>query len=495
MGKREDYIKDILSGYETPVDIPSSWNELEKLLEEPEKKRKPIWYWFSLIGVFLSILLVAYFLNIYTNSTDAPIAKLENQSSDIAEDIAANAQIHEEGFTSSNIDSYEIDESKLKRYNDLKNVKQNNKQTSSNPNNKYKGNENSNFSKNSAVVNTITNQGTEVMVVDSDESTYKSDIKNKTSFDDWSVYIDASTMETRSSLGTIGRLPQLAFSLIKENNIASKIFIPTYANLTPSELEEDRIIIPVKSNSGFLVTVEGGALRHSLNYKIGDDAVFNGASLLADEFGGLRTFGEAANVEFLTGYNVGSSLSYSFNNGLVLKSGLNFHNFSSKVEGEYNNREIAIDPNGFVLFNNSQGEVVASLGVEMSQIADQRKIIHYNNISNWKIPVQIGWSVNRNKTQIIASMGAGLNMITSASGRYFSDSLSVQAINSEAPYKQNSLLYSLGAELELHRNIGKNLNLFAGLKAGTFLSDISANEFTNTNFNYLALNLGVSHNF
>lgn len=498
MGKREDYIKEILSGYETPVDIPSTWSDLESLLDKPKKIRKPLWLWFAAFGIMLSLLAAAYFLG--TTTDQAPMASLENESN-YETDPAAHRGAKPKSDADGSIDLSEIaasDEDAIGHYNNAKDSNTSHNTVQNNKIYDYKNNQTLNTR--TSVSSTGISKASPIIKQNA-KQVFKTDIVRTNIVQSNDNTPAKLLQDNRVGLSLLQSPVYLSARELKPLAHRSMVSL---AGLNPSlvaanSFSDSEFIVPVKSGGAFMASFDAGLLRHRLVYDVLGISGFNSGNSSFDLSESskleLSTIGKTASVDFVSGYNFAASLGYTFGNGIVIKSGLQFQNFSSRIQGEYlddSNAEILDD---IVLFKNSEGESYISLGEREIEFPVNSSFSQLNTIQNWKLPLDVGYNIKRNKIQLIATVGLGLNMITGASGRYFDSRTTVREISENNLYRKNRLLQDIHAELQLHRSLSNNFNVYASMRAGKFLSSVANDEFSNTNFNYTSFNLGVSRNF
>ncbi len=493
MGKREDYIKDTLLGYETPVDIPSTWNDLEKLLDKPNKKKRP--FWFYLIGA-LSLAGIA--LSIYwVNMEQSPIAVIAEA---VTEEVAVNKVEIQEAMNAEVLTT-SVDLNKSKEVTGislgqetaevlLKNtIEEETKASQSLQEQKYL------TSSQMKVAKTIKpiskgglNNANTLQINPTIETRKKSDVLSNGN-------IKKQETPASSSVHLISKLQLLprVISRLKSLNVFDTKNQRS-PNIAALHMPLEESVVPLRSSSGLLLTVEGGLTKHSLLF--GEEELTDSQSVLADvRLSNNKTLGEEAELEFIAGYNLGMALSYSLKNGITFGTGLHYNSFHSKLVGEYNQTEDLLDTIPTIVFNNSEGLSVADFSVTESIARSPRSLTHYNKINTLHVPLNVGYNFRRKGFQLISTLGIGINMIASAQGRYFINANSVADISNEQPYKQNALLYSMQAELGIHKRLSNDFNIYAGVKAGKYLSDIGTEAFSNSNLKYASLNLGISHNF
>jgi len=499
MGKREDYIKQILSGYETPVDIPSTWVELEKLLDPPEKKKKPLWLWLALLALLISLGLATYFYTT-SNKQSANIpshtfAQDENKAIQNDTPLAISKTTELNATNAEAINKANVDDSAESLIVSSKEIYHDNASDDVHTNQASQQKDIIGFGHISSI-----------KIALDDNTKVITDIKQNenvsTVLAESDLSISPSSVEAenigQTEMGLIDRAISPAVSVA---GVALGLAYPEF-NLQPnmvsySNLEEDNApIIPIQNSSKFFATLEGGPIRHSLTTSVAGDT--NADALAGAELIGLRNevflANDMAMVESVTGYNIGSSLSYHFDNGLMLTTGLYYQAFRSRIEGIYSNSVTQSDSNATVIFSNSAGEFAAAFNDPNIAVNQTREFTHYNHLNIIHLPLQLGYKFRIKDWLLTTSAGLGVNMISNASGRYYTNPSVVGDITKDEPYNQSSLHYTLQGELGLHRKLTDRMSLFTALKAGQYLSDISPFPESKTNFKYTSLNFGLSYN-
>ncbi len=482
MGKREDFIKQLLEGYETPVDVPATWNELEKLLDPPERNKKPIWLWFALGALLMAVGISAYMM--MSVEELMPMVDSSPEKSIKNVELASNTEIETAQIES--VPTITTDKTNVeKKKSGIKSIKQ-----------KVYESKNTFTPRTENGTGNVLNQA-QIAVV-SFENNVDANQENVTSTQVRDARLSSQTQNTSSefaenSNSKFDRLIQLIpvhllgligvkekTNLFEKEAIFAEISIP------------QKSIAPVRNKHSNLLTIESGFLNQTDSY-LTKNLEENTADV--SSFLRVETLGDSASVQQIAGYNFGINFSHTFSNGLILGTGFNYNSFKSKLNGKYERRSDATDTLPSIIVNIPSGAINAAYDTQSFSAVELREITHYNSLNVFQIPFNFGYNIRRGDWQIIPSIGAGLNMIISANGKYFISRSSITEYTEEEPFKQRALLYSLHGELGVHRRIFNDFNLYAGVKAGKYLSDIRRSEISESKFNYLALNLGLSYNF
>jgi len=487
MGKREDFIKQTLADYESPVDIPTGWNALEQLLEQPVKKKKPYLLWFSICALIFTLGTGLYWLSsadeiepiadasnvLKNNSTDRSMTPEMRKTNEIkSENTSENSAVSRTKITTNPMQAALAQDTNEKK---------------------------SNFISHATIKLAELSESYQETRSETFHSEYSYTApenigtRSKNVNESQSIVSQHNTM-TRSA-GIL--LPIKSLSLLNSVNAtgvfernASLNLSPRFAQINTASQEEIPVI-PVQNPDRFMLTLESGLFVHNLQNRFSLMEV--GVLVGVNDF--ARTMGVPAKLEFVAGYNFGLNFTYNFHSRFFIGTGLNYQSLKSKLSGLYTQFEERNEEVPSLIVNSSRGEMLANLESTTLAYNQTRELQHFNSLNIINIPINLGHRFNLLGGDVTGSVGVGINYISSANGRYFTTVSSVSDISKEAPYRQGNMLFSMQMEMGFHKSLTNSVSAYTGLKGGRYLSNINANTEFESRLLYLAWNIGLSKTF
>ncbi len=520
--KEEKYIKDTLSGYESPMDMEATWADLENILDGNKKKKRGFWIWRNGLLLGLALLLVgALALWVFMSQSNTNQTLSEVQTSEIQNNtatqlnITTTSPIKTEELPSTQTTATSNSNSNQKVNTAIKSVTQTATQKSnqeiSQPTNKIQPTKlqepvskktqlNSNpESKESSSKNTIPAQN--AVKENAQVPTFTNQVR-KTRTDEQIKTDERSTISTENK------------NLKSQAETRSVINFDQLASLGPETLDWDRAL--VLNFPSILIpqppTIRVRKPKHkkwrlssslAVTRSYFDFATSSGPSLV-DSMPNIR-----GTYTGITKPGLGVALERITKNGLKLSIGLNYLNhaynhsitdtFLSTEQTNVVRTEVYISDSG-ALLGTGEGETVVCTKAYEWQHDDNV------NLHSFQVPVMLGLERKWGNLDYSFSVGPALNYVFKQSTLlgtsdelitfYFEE----YGVDFEPvfPIHQVSKLLLAGAgKLELGYHFPGNMRVFTALEASRSFGNFAHEEFRelNTKINNYGIRTGLSINF
>lgn len=447
----DKYFRDGLADFEAtpPAEV---WEHIQDNM--PRKKRKPIFFWWTLS------LVAAGGLGFFTN---AFLHQQSNETHKLAT-IQAVATSHENQVSSKKIFSGN-DNSTINNDIPLNKDGANSLQTEA-----YKENNNTgeNVKPYKSQLSTQNNISKNIVFEQQNVTLQKNDVKKE------GISLFERNFEADFAINTVQTTPNNTEFIEKDNSInalpivqgkvvSAEIKTPSIIPLVVTDEISKNIIVPIKAKPKWAHAVE---LNAGLTY---NQAKFSSKSAEKDNYATLRDTSE----KYKIGYDFGVQYNAVHRSGIGLRTGVQVTQWVEHLHNEnklYTNRMQKV-----AQYRSKQGTVAYS--DTATQIL-RGKLIQdfYNRYTAIDIPIQVGFEFQKSPSlEYFFYGGALVNILFAADGDILAANRSVVSYPKQKVYKSSTGI-GLMANVGLRKKISKHLWVITGLQSSMNLDNILVKE-------------------
>jgi len=491
--KHENYIKEKLTDYESPMDMSSMWAELEKDLDQEQKKERGFWFWgirwFSIISL---LAIAAWLIHPMINQSSKTLSNNEIKTPFESKSVAVeNTKEINDQITNENIEPIVTSENKSLANQPIENSSTKTPTTSSNTNQKSNKQTKQNYFS-SRETKTSSEQLNEINSVNraniSTSNTTQLPTSQKTNIFPVVLKLDQLENDTRL-LDPLGLLAVKRYLIDWNENRDLDIDKPD---------KESRRVPNIK-----VAKSNGKIWRASFNY---------GQTISRFNFLEENLIEAAPDLFYNSATN-----NHSFGIGLerVLKNNLKFG-----IEYNYINHGILHTRNDTftglnrileqkVVYVDELGEVIGEEFLSSFETPDRYswEFQNYNKLHSMEFTPMIGYELGYNKFDFSLSAGPGINLILWGAGAYPRtnfvnigelEAIATEDINIDNSYfKEINLLLSAKLKAQVGYKLTDNLRSFVGIEGSKLFGEVAKDigDIPRTRLSYFGARTGISYTF